>query len=73
LEDEGLQDLLEQWQFYYTWQPYHGSVWKTPMDRCCALLDKAPLSKVVALFFDEVREQGLYRRQELGRILKKVK
>lgn len=69
LEGVDLQDKLEQWQFYYNWQRIHGSLGKAPMDRCCELLDKTPLTEEIELLFDEVREH-LFRHK---RQLKKVK
>jgi len=65
LEDVDLQDELEQWQFYYNWQRVHGSLGKTPMDRCCELSDKTPLSDEVDQLFDEERERELQLRRQL--------
>ena len=70
LDDEFLQDRLEEWQFYYNWQRVHGSLGKTPMERCCELFYKTPFSEEVELLFDEDRERALYHRRELERHLK---
>ena len=40
LEDPSLPDLLEEWQFFYTWHRPHSALGgKTPMERCCELLE----------------------------------
>lgn len=71
LQDLDLDDGLEQWQFYYNWQRVHGSLGKSPMDRCCELLEKTPLSEDVYPLFDESRERDLQRKRQTSRSLKK--
>jgi transposase InsO family protein len=48
VEDPSLPDLLEEWQFFYNWQRPHSALsGKTPMERCCELLDVTPLQEEV--------------------------
>lgn len=65
LEDAGLQDLLEQWQFYCNWQRIYDSLGKTPMEWCCELFNKTPLSEEVYALFDEDREREIQRIRKL--------
>jgi transposase InsO family protein len=66
-----LHDELEQWQFYYNWQRVHGSLNKTPMERCCELFPITPFSEEVEALFDEHRERAFHRNRLLNRYLKK--
>ena len=68
LEDVDLQDKLEQWQFNYNWQRVHGSLGKTPMDRCCELFDNTPFSEETDLLFDEARERQLQNTRQLKKV-----
>lgn len=70
LEAEAIQALLEQWQFYYNWQRIHGSLGKTPMERCCELFYKTPLSEEVHSLFDADREREIRRQLELKQLLR---
>lgn len=71
LEDGDLADGLEQWQFYYNWQRVHGSLGKTPMERCCELSEQTPISDEVYPFFDEDRERAFQRERQRARRVKK--
>lgn len=48
IEDPLLPDLLEEWQFFYNWQRPHSALsGKTPMERCCELLEMTPSQEEV--------------------------
>jgi transposase InsO family protein len=48
VEDPSLPDLLEEWQFFYNWHRPHSALGaKTPMERCCELLDATPQQEEV--------------------------
>lgn len=58
LKDPALSQALEEWQFFYNWQRPHSSLsGKTPMDRCCELLDKTPLCEEVSAHFNPSTER----------------
>jgi transposase InsO family protein len=43
LEDPLLPELLDEWQVFYNWHRLHSALGnKTPMERCCELLDVTP-------------------------------
>jgi transposase InsO family protein len=43
LEDQSLPNFLEEWQFFYNWHRPHSALGgKTPMERCCELLEATP-------------------------------
>ena len=66
-----LQDELEEWQFYYNWQRVHGTLRKTPMERCVELFEKTPYSEDVYASFDEAHEREFQRQHLLKRYTKK--
>jgi hypothetical protein len=48
LEDPSLPTLLEEWQFFYNWhRPHNAWGGKTPIERCCELVEVIPLQEEV--------------------------
>jgi hypothetical protein len=53
---------LEEWQFFYNWQrPHSGLAGRTPMERCCELLEQTPLREEVEAQYDGNRERAKVR------------
>lgn len=75
LNDPKLEDLLEEWQFFYNWHRPHGSLnGKTPMDRRSELIHKTPFWDEVIEMYDESKEhiqEADYRTELLLRKLKR--
>ena len=54
-----LQMRHEEWQFYYNWQHVHGSLGKTPIERCNELANTIPFWEDVCEVFDEEWEHKI--------------
>lgn len=69
LKDPLLPNLLEEWQFFYNWHRPHSALGgKTPMGRCCELLETTPYQEEVEANYHlkqeraKVREFGVDQR-----------
>jgi transposase InsO family protein len=75
LNDPKLEDLLEEWQFFYNWHRPHGSLnGKTPMDKRFELTHKTPFWDEVIEMYDDSKEHiqdADYRTELLLRKLKR--
>lgn len=65
LKGVDLPDDLKAWQFYYNWLRVHGSLGKTPIERCTELSAKTPLTDEVCEAFNEDREREIHGQRPL--------
>lgn len=56
MDSPGLEEDLRVWVLDCNYRRVHGSLGKTPMQRCAELLEQTPLSEEVAKAFDPVKE-----------------
>lgn len=62
VENPSRSTLLEEWQFFYNWHRPHSALGgKTPMERCCELIDATPLQEEVEGRYDLKRERAKIR------------
>lgn len=62
LEDPSLPTLLEEWQFFYNWHRPHSALGgKTPMERCCELVEAVPLQEEVEAQYNVKTERTKIR------------
>ena len=63
IEDPLLPDLLEEWQFFYNWHRPHSALGgKTPMERCCDLLEMPPCQEDVESRYQLTQERAKVRQ-----------
>lgn len=57
INETGLSDRVEQWQFDYNWHRPHSSLGnKTPLEKVCELLDKTPIQDEVTTAYNPFKE-----------------
>ena len=62
IDDPLLRELLAEWQFFYNWHRPHSALGgKTPMERCCELLDRTPSQEEVENQYQLKQERGKVR------------
>lgn len=62
LADSDLPQRLQEWQFFYNWHRPHSALnGHTPMERCCQLLEQAPLLEEVDTQYDAKWERAKIR------------
>lgn len=62
IDEPLLPELLEEWQFFYNWHRPHSALGgKTPMERCCELLDKTPTQEEVENQYQLKQERAKVR------------
>jgi hypothetical protein len=64
-ESARLREELDEWQMFYNWHRGHGAHGgRTPMERCCELLEQTPLSDDVAGCYDGSQERDRTRNYQ---------
>ena len=67
MDSPSLEEDLGVWVLDYNYRRVHGSLGKTPMQRCAEVLDQTPLWEDVAAAFDPVKEITFVDRLTLRR------
>lgn len=67
MDSPSLEEDLGVWVLDYNYRRVHGSLGRTPMQRCAELLDQTPLWDEVAEAFDPVKEITFVERLTLRR------
>lgn len=74
LEDPLLPELLEEWQFFYNWHRPHSALGgKTPMERCCELLEATPSQEDVESQYQLKQERAKVREFSTDQQLAELK
>jgi transposase InsO family protein len=77
LKADDLKDRLQEWQHFYNWQRYHGSLkGLTPMEKYFQVNDKAPYWDEVEKNYEpteeRIQEQNYQTEMKVRKLLKKI-